>query len=71
MTNINIKDAIHIWTTDTGYRTINSYLLGNKYKRTYPFFISNNKTVNYDNVDYKTKDIIYTIEQNMTSERSL
>ena len=65
MTDITINMAIRIWISDKGYRTINSYMLGNRYGKDYPYFIKNNKNVEYKDISYKTKDVISKIEQCM------
>lgn len=63
--SLNIQTALHIWTFDKGYRTINSFLIGSKSPADYKYHQENNDRIEYNHNTYNTKDVIDLIKSNM------
>lgn len=63
--SLDIETALHIWTFDNGYRTINSFLIDSKSRNDYKYHIENNKTIEYNGNIYNTSDVVNVIKNNM------
>jgi hypothetical protein len=63
--SLDIETALHIWTFDNGYRTINSFLIDSKSRNDYIYHVENNKTIEYNGHIYNTADIVNVIKNNM------
>lgn len=63
--SLNAETALHIWSFDNGYRTINSFLIGSTSSADYKYHQENNDTVEYNDKRYNTQDVIDVIKSNM------
>jgi hypothetical protein len=63
--SISSETALRIWTSESGYRIINSYLIGSTSSRDYIYHRPHNITIEFDDITYNTIDVIDTIIQHM------